>query len=221
MGQYSQWLYHREVDQQLRERLALLVQELQALQKQATPLEDAASCTDNPILQAIAMQQSAEALLEDTPSLSSTEELIPVHTNKPIHTHKKASEATSVSPALFAWSHLPNLDTQKVSRVAQELTKSEPETRPHPSIPHTELNLLPSDMATFIDTHEQTLPQIQVPHWLRDATRVTQKHDAYKASSPSEERTDASIRRWLERWGKQLPDSPPTPQQKPQGDTKT
>jgi hypothetical protein len=211
MGQYSQWFYHREVDQQLHQRLDLLAQELHALQEQATLLEDAASCTDNPILQAIAMQQSAEALLEDTPSLSSTEELIPVHTSD------KDEAAKSVSSALFAWSHLPNLDTQNVSLSTQEPATPEPETGQQASLPHTEINLLPPDMATFIDTHEQTLPQIQVPRWLHNASRATQTTDAHKlAASASEERTDASIRRWLERWGKQLPDSPPTPQHKPQ-----
>jgi hypothetical protein len=205
MGQYSQWFYHREVDQQLQHRLDLLAQELHALQEQATLLEAAASSTDNPILQAIAMQQSAEALLEDTPSLSSTtEELIPVHTSS------KDQTAKSVSPALFAWSHLPNLDTQNVSLSTQEQATPEPETELQPSPPHAEINLLPSDLATFIDTHEQTLPQIQVPRRLRDATHAPQTTDAHKlAPSASEERTDASIRRWLERWGKQLSDSPP------------
>jgi hypothetical protein len=204
MGQYSQWFYHREVDQQLQHRLDLLAQELHALQEQATLLEDAAPSTDNPILQAIAMQQSAEALLEDTPSLSSTEELIPVHTSSEDQTAK------SVSPALFAWSHLPNLDTQNVSLSTQEQATPEPETKLQPSPPHAEINLLPSDMATFIDTHEQTLPQIQVPRRLHDATHAAQTTDAHKlAPSASEERTDASIRRWLERWGKQLSDSPP------------
>src|ERR1700731_2174854 len=95
MGQYSKWLYHREVDQQLRERLELLEQELHALQEQAVLLEDAASYTDNPIIPAIAMQQSAEALLEDTPSLSSTQELPAVHIDI------EQQSAKSIPSALF------------------------------------------------------------------------------------------------------------------------
>ena len=35
MGKYSQWLYHREIDQQLRERLEHIEQELHTLQEQA------------------------------------------------------------------------------------------------------------------------------------------------------------------------------------------
>jgi hypothetical protein len=63
MGQYQQWLYHREVEQQLQARLEQLLHEMQSLQEQAAQLEDGISCTDNPILQAIALQQSAEVLL--------------------------------------------------------------------------------------------------------------------------------------------------------------
>ena len=205
MGQYTQWLYHREVDQQLRERLDLLEQELHTLQEQAVQLEDAASCTENPILQAIAMQQSAEALLDDTPPLSSTEQL-------PLLSRESKEQASkSVSSALFAWSRLPNLDTQKVPLSAQALAMPNSDGIQQPSLPHSEINLLPSDMATFIDAHEQTLPQIQLPKWLRQATLATTTETNLAPSAP-DERTDASIRRWLQRWGKQLPDSPPTPQ---------
>ncbi len=212
MGQYSQWLYHREVDQQLREHLELLAQELHALHEQAALLKDAASCTENPILQAIAMQQSAEVLLEDISSSSSTEQLHPIHINSKEQTFK------SVSSALFAWSHLPNLDTQKVPLAAKALNTPEPENGQQLSLPHPEINLLPADMATFIDTHEQTLPQMQLPKWLRHPTLATYTTgETNLVPSAPDERTDASIRRWLERWGKQLPNSPSTPQQqKPQ-----
>jgi hypothetical protein len=205
MSQYSQWLYHREVDQQLREHLELLEQELHSLQEQAVLLEDAASNTENPILQAIAMQQSAEALLEDTSVPSSAQQLP--------ESEEQASK--SVSSALFAWSHLPNLDTQKVPLAANALATSEVDGIRQPSLPYPEVNLLPSDMATFIDTHQQTSPQTRLPKWLRHATPVAHTTEQPKpAPSAPDERTDASIRRWLQRWGKQLPDSPPA--QKPQ-----
>ncbi|MBV9616878.1 MAG: hypothetical protein JO031_15595 [Ktedonobacteraceae bacterium] len=203
MGQYSQWLYHREVDQQLRERLEFLEQELHNLQEQAAQLEDAASYTENPILQAIAMQQSAEVLLEDTPPLSSQQELSPEHTGS-----EEASK--SFSSALFAWSHLPNLHAQKMQTPTPQPGRQESEAQRSAPTPHPEVNLLPADMATFIDTHEQTLPQLQTPRWLRNAQYAAQISDEQNfAPSEPDERTDASIRRWLERWGKQLPDSPP------------
>lgn len=205
MGQYSQWLYHREIDHQLRERLELLAQELHFLQEQAAQLEDAASCTDNPILQAIAMQQSAEALLEDTPTVSSTQELPLAHADT-----KKQSSKT-VSPALFAWSNLPNLDTQKMQLPTTEPDTQKSEAIRQASTPHPEVNLLPIDMATFIDTHEQTMPQIQIPPWLRQATSNT--HTPDNLQSRPDERTNASIQRWLQRWGKQMPDPPPTQEQ--------
>jgi hypothetical protein len=54
MGQYQQWLYHREVAQHLQAQLDLLRQEMQRLQKQAAELEDSISYDENPILQALA-----------------------------------------------------------------------------------------------------------------------------------------------------------------------
>jgi len=199
MGKYSQWLYHREIDQQLRERLERIEQELHALQEQAALLEDAASCSDNSILQAIAMQQSAESLLEDTPSSTAQRPL----------TNGKEHSSKSVSPALFAWSSLPNLDTQKVQMPGMALNGQKSEAAPQTPTPYPE-HLLPTDMATSIDTDEQTLPQIQVPKWLRKASLATNTTDRQR--SVPDERTNTSIQRWLERWGKQVPDSP---QQKP------
>ncbi len=189
MGKYSQWLYHREIDQQLREHLELIKQELHTLQEQAALLEDAASCSDNSILQAIAMQQSAQVLLEDT---------------LPLSDNKKYS-SKSVSSALFAWSSLPNLDTQKVQMAAIPPNGQQPEATQQPSIPHPEIPLSPTNMATFMDADEQTLPQIHIPKWLRKAPLATSTTD-HQRSLP-DERTNTSIQRWLERWGKQVPDS--------------
>ncbi len=62
MGQYQQWLYHREVEHQLQARLEQILQEMQVLQEQAAQLEDGVACAANPILQAIALQQSFGAL---------------------------------------------------------------------------------------------------------------------------------------------------------------
>lgn len=197
MGKYSQWLYHREIDQQLRERLEHIERELHALKEQAVLLEDAASCSDNSIIQAIAMQQSAEVLLEDTPSSA---------LQRP-STNGKEQPSKSVSPALFAWSSLPNLDTQQMQMSAMTLNEQKSEAVQQTSIPHPEASLLPNEMATFVDTDEQTSPQIQVPKWLRKAQRTTNRQ-----RSEPDARTDTSIQRWLERWGKQMPNPS---QQKP------
>jgi hypothetical protein len=182
MGKYSQWLYHREIDQQLRERLERIEQELHALQEQAALLEDAAPYTDNSILQAIAMQQSAQILLEDTPPLSD---------------NKKYS-SKSVSSALFAWSSLPNLDPQKVQMPGRASNGQQPEAAQQLSIPHPEMPLSPTD-------DEQTLPQIHIPKWLRKAPLATNTTDQQR--SLPDDRTNTSIQRWLERWGKQVPDA--------------
>ena len=85
-----------------------------------------------------------------------------------------------------------------------------PEATQQPSIPHPEIPLSPTDMAAFMDADEQTLPQIHIPKWLRKAPLAT--HTTDRQRSVPDERTNTSIQRWLERWGKQVPDSP---QQKP------
>ena len=62
MGKYQQWLYHREVEQQLQARLEQILHEMQNLQEQVAQLEDGVAGAANPILQAIALQQSFGAL---------------------------------------------------------------------------------------------------------------------------------------------------------------
>jgi hypothetical protein len=203
MGKYSQWLYHREIDQQLRERLEFIERDLHTQQEQAALLEDAASCTDNSILQAIAMQQSAAVLLEDTLSPSST----PQH---PLDAKEESSK--SVSSALFAWSNLPNLDTRNMQMPGISSNGQTSEGVRQTSVSHPEAHLLPDDLTAFIDATDQTQPQLQIPRWLRKAQLTT--NTPGRTQSEPDERTNTSIQRWLERWGKQVP-NPPLEQQKP------
>lgn len=187
MGQYQQWLYHREVDQQLRAQLEQLTQELQCLREQAARLEDDVSFADNPILQAVAMQQSAEALLvADQPA-----------TNRAVAATDR--EQPGISPALFAWSRLPNLDTQEIHTTP--FTPQEPEM---PSTPRPEVTLLPEDMAAFIDIHTQTIPRLRIPRLVSQDKR---KAPAEQGAGP-DDRTDYSIQRWRERWGRQTATAP-------------
>ncbi len=136
MGQYQQWLYHREVEQQLQARLEQLLQEMQMLQEQAAQLEDGVSCATNPILQAIALQQSAEVLLASKQA-AAQQAATPGDREQP-----------GVSPAFSTWSHLPNPGTQESAT---------------PSTPHPEVTLVPEDMMAFIDMHAPTTPRLHAP----------------------------------------------------------
>ncbi len=209
MGQYQQWSYHREVDQQLQAQLERLEQELQPLLEQVALSGDVLSCTDNPITQAIAMQQSAESLFVDTSELSPIAGLFFTST-----TDSEQSGET-ISPALSAWSRLPNLDTQKMQMQTAQSTNKEPEIEANP---HPEATLLPEDMTTFIDTHTSTAPRLHVPRLMQPM------QSSIKAAEPEatpDDRTDYSIQRWRERWGRDASQPPHTSsyQQKPREDT--
>src|SRR3954471_4289936 len=61
MGQYQQWLHHREVDEQLGKRLEQLQTELALLQAQAHTLaETTSSSSENTIIQALLSAHKAE-----------------------------------------------------------------------------------------------------------------------------------------------------------------
>ncbi|MBA2391813.1 MAG: hypothetical protein H0V70_03620 [Ktedonobacteraceae bacterium] len=201
MGKYSQWLYHREIDQQLRERLKHIEQELHTLQEQATLLGDAASSTDNSILQAIAMQQSAETLLEEASLRPTSQRSL---------TNGTKQSSMSVSSALFAWSSLPNFDSRK----GIPSDEQQPEATQQTSLPHPEIHRPSPDLASLIEAENQTQPQLQLPGWLRKAQMTD------RPNSGPDERTNTSIQRWLERWGKLVPD-PPLKQQTPREGSET
>jgi hypothetical protein len=209
MGQYQQWLYYHEVDQQLQAQLEHLEQELQQLQEQAALSGDMTSCTDNPIVQAIAMQQSAESLLVDT------QELSPVAGSFSTSTTGSKQPGETVSSALFAWGRLPNLDAQEMQRQTAQFKNKGSEIEANP---HSEITLLPEDMATFIDIHTPTTPRLRVSRLMQHT------QSSVKAAEPEatpDDRTDYSIQRWRERWGRDASNLPHTlpDQQEPREDT--
>ena len=203
MGQYRQWLHHREVDQHLHEQLETLEQELAQLQEQARLLKEIDYNTENTIIQALATPQRVgetagstidtsdvhdsvdeqsgilveDFLIEDVPSDATAVEFVP----------------ETVSPALFGWSRLPNFDTRQMREpviVAGTLT-------PLPPTPPPEINLLPEDMIAFMHKHGQTSPQRPLPWWIRDTFYPS------PTSGPVDQqslRTNQLVQRWLERW---------------------
>ena len=237
MGQYQQWLHFREVDRHLQAQLEELVRELaqlherthlydQVLQPQL-PLEHASTGEsiparlDNVILHALAKSMNGHA--------SSNGHTFEKNTTA---THASLSEiipnesSSTISPALFAQSNLPNFETPFTPPVPADASLADMPTSPFPSyidqplppIPHYDMALLPEDMASFFDQHTTTDPQMELPWWLRNLTTVTNGTGPIDQESI---RTNRLVQRWLERWGKQPQQSPPSPQspqaQKPGG----
>src|SRR2546430_573742 len=110
MGQYQQWLYHREIDQQLRHSLELLESELAQLQAQAQPsAEVAPPSLDNVIIQALLGYHAAEISIPPAQeSLHTLEPIFGSETSaKPAPAHALPtipveSSSAPVSPALLA-----------------------------------------------------------------------------------------------------------------------
>ncbi|HCI80708.1 MAG TPA: hypothetical protein DHW02_13575 [Ktedonobacter sp.] len=78
-----------------------------------------------------------------------------------------------------------------------------PQTPPPPI--YASLPPLPHPIHT--QTQEEDIlaptdPQISIPHWLRRAASVSQSGPL----DPQGQQTNRLVQRWLERWGKQLPD---------------
>ncbi len=201
MGQYQQWLYHREVEQQLQARLEQLLQEMQTLQEQAAQLEDGASCITNPILQAIALQQSAEVLLASKQA-AAQQAATPGDKAQP-----------GVSPASSTWGHPPTPGTQETHAAAPFM----PQESAISSTPHPEVSLVPEDMAAFIDMHAPTTPRLHAPRLVPQS----EEKDPPEQEVQPDDRMDYSIQRWRERWGRQAATIPQTTtdQQEPREDT--
>lgn len=215
MGQYQQWLHYREVDQHLQAQLEVLVRELVQLQEHAHLLEqsiqplyesrsvetsstDIQEClqADNPILHAL-----ATSLNERHSPMESTKEDTPIPTPLPQTTPNRPAE--TISPALFGWSNLPNfrpqqvpVETAKAGNASPFSNTSQPQL-PLPTVPHSDMGLLPEDMATFFDQHDQTEPRLELPPWLRNAIN--------RPDGPIDQetiRTNRLVQRWIERWNR-------------------
>lgn len=221
MGQYQQWLHYRAVDQQLQAQLELLESELAQLQERAQPVEqcepppqDAVSSSarfpqdttiessflaTNKIILALAAslaEQASSPLDEYTSTSGPTSQQVPA----PDHS------AETISPALFAWSNLPNFETPIMPIEPPVIfTSTFNPNLDHllPHIPHQELVLLPEDMSSFIDENSLTDPQVELPWWLQNIAVASGANNSSEPIDRESMRTNRLIQRWLERWDHQ------------------
>lgn len=207
MGQYRLWLHYREVDQQLRAELELLEKGLAHLQEQAGRLEESAACTDNVVIQALQAftgphtTQAPFEYIPDTPfeQVASNGGYDP--TEQPALNGNTAEHpTTTVSRALFAWSNLPNFNTQEVPVPVPDT----PALPPLPPTPHPDVDSLSQDMSVLSDEQAQETPQLQLPWWLHNviASSTTRQGDSNGLIDQQSVRTNQLIQRWLERWGR-------------------
>lgn len=216
MGQYSEWLRYHDIEQQLQTELQLLESELAQLQAHVCP-DNQLVRIDNEILHALASsvnglnpsavptttmahEEVSSARVATTPETEQEEQEEQEEPETPLET---------ISPALSAWSSLPNFGPENFSGEVMAAERGEDSETPSlmsqidqpiPSTPHSEMALLPEDMAAFFEEYTQTDPQLELPWWLRNITSAR----AGTGSPIDQEsiRTNRLVKRWLERWGR-------------------
>ncbi len=244
MGQYSDWLHYREVEQLLQSQLEPLASRLAQLQARAqqlqeslqpvepgaeqTPAHDFTSfCMDNLIISALALSLSRRPPLAPATAPSSPPAPAEKRVNRtqPANGSGVAAGATpahgapeTMSSALFAWSNLPNFGLQEGPVEAAMANSAAPLSQTHRPLlplPHANAALLPEDTLTFLDQHALTDPQIELPHWLRSIANAASSHHPAAPVDQESIRTNRLVQRWIERWGRQ-----PSSQQ-PEGENKS
>jgi hypothetical protein len=210
MGRYQQWLHYQEVDQQLRSRLELLETELAQLQAQAHTLAEVhPTASNNVIIQSLLTYRNAETAPDasNTPNTHDTQVISTI--SEPVLANETLAELTPthyipaepllapVSPALLAWSRL-YLDAQKMPVPSLDTSRSG--TSPSPA----EADLLPEDMATFLNKYTSPVPQPRLPTWLENVISAPPTSDQLPNNPVDQQtlRTNRLVERWLERWRK-------------------
>lgn len=241
MGKYKQWLQYRKADQELRTELAHLEKEQQQLAQQIKQLASTTDVSQNSIIQALLAQQQwelaqqlkAEAApqqaevqqqtgtlqqvqIPNTPARPTVHHSIAparptVHRSIAPAAHVNDKTAGTVSPALHAWSNLPNFDTHTKQEPIVNTTTLPPIPDSQPT-PDTNATLLPADVSAFVDAHSTTDPQLKVPWWLRNM-RSTPTHKASEQNPIDQQsaRTNQSVERFFQRWNDTA--SHPVPEQ--------
>jgi hypothetical protein len=192
MGQYSQWLQYRAIDQQLQAQRARLEQNLHDLQEQAHNLEVHDYHAPNSIIQALQQYLHAEPRLTAlSPDAPSTHYL-------PAPTHTISTTITVISPVYPRpqWTPSPDMMNPRrftTLRAAQLMpVTASPASRTTPNSRALQLA-----SSRYLIPAQHTSPQ----EALRYTGHTRPTHRALPVD-PQDKHTDQMVQRWLERWGK-------------------
>lgn len=201
MGQYQQWLHYREQDRQLRTQLEKLEAELADLQTRVGQLADPGSYEQNSLLRLLWLASRPEAAQAVEQPIADSETPLSSTPETPLEEHNTPGTAGE-TPALFPWNGLP--DVHLPATPAGVHSSDGDTTIPSTPLPHPEIELLPEDMAAFLDEHTRTSPQLALPWWMRQPTPTSPAGSGHARSVEQETiRHKRDIARWLERWGRQ------------------
>ena len=195
MGQYQQWLQYQEIHKRLSTQVEALEAELAKLQECLVRLDqqqEVVPLTENPIIQALVAHLPANIV-----SPKSNARYIHETNSSSASDSQSPGSGDSISPALLSWGGLPNFELH-------EINDSFPvDEQALPLINHSEIELLPDDMIAFLNGHELTDPQLELPWWLRNITISSRDEQAGRPIDYKSMRTNRLVQRWIERWGRQ------------------
>jgi len=202
MGHYRQWLHYRGIDQLLRSQLAVTEHEVKQLQVQVDMLGKQDFSPANTIFRALIkkLHQEQYAQWEPIPEQASTKAVKEQDSTLP--PVKTVEETISIiSPALLAWSQLPNFDTQVIQSPeahSPAYKQALPPPIPDPS---------PTDISTSVDAPTPPDAQTKTPWWLHNIDPASQELLATHPGTQQSVHIDYVVQRWFERWGKQSMDA--------------
>lgn len=201
MGQYRQWLHYRDIDQLLRSQLAISEHELEQLQAQVEVLGKHVFSLENDIFQALIEHEPGDAQSHpEEPAVHSDEQVVGVGEGREkeiVIEEVGDDDLATISPALLAWSRLPNFDTQMIQEPEGNSSTRSSDSLP----PQPDEQLLPTDISAFINAHYLTNPQINIPWWLQDIVSPHEEEQEPHPIDRQSERADHLVQRWFERWG--------------------
>lgn len=195
MGQYSQWLHHHKIDQQLQAQRAGLEQDLHNLQEQAHNLEVHIPHAPNSIIQTL------QHHMQTGPRLTA------LATNTP-STHHLPVPETSTSTAMPAvrsrsrWTPFPGI-IERSRYTNPKLPVRTAALKAAQLAPVTAIISTPTSTSLQLASTMHIIPaQDTPPPEALTYTGHSRPNHRTLPVDPQDKHTDQMIQRWLERWGR-------------------
>jgi hypothetical protein len=201
MGQYSQWLHHYKIDQQLQAQRARLEQDLRNLQEQAHNLEVHIPHAPNSIIQALQQHMhTGPRLTTPAPDAPSTHHL-PV----PEPSTSTAMPAVRQRPR---WTPFPGI-IERSRYTEPKLPVRTATLKAAQLAPVTAIISAPTSTSLQLAGSMHIIPaQNTPPPEALTYTGHSRPNHRTLPVDPQDKHTDQMVQRWLTRWGKH----PHTPQ---------
>lgn len=206
MKQYRLWLYHRQVDQDLRGQYRTYEEKLAKIDGQIAHLEKSVRPTNNEFLRFL--MQEANFQEQENSQTIKTVLTQPGHNGatqeqtqrrfQPLSPPSSGPRNIPVPPSELTWSgHFP-LGVQE-AHLSEESRIS---THAIPVLPEMLAQPLPNDSITPVDQELSQNEQVSLPWWLRDLMSTTNGEEKTQQAMPVDQQathTNQRVERWFTR----------------------